>query len=329
MHNHGSAGHSHGPSPGQTSGRTQQVLRLSLLATLAYVLLTFFAGMRAHSLALISESGHNVSDFLALLLSFIAVYFQTRPATDEKTFGYQRAGVLAAFLNAVTLVVLSVWIGIEAIHRFGQPVTVLPKLMMVVAAFGLAMNGSIALLLSKSGDDVNIRSVFIHMLGDALSTAAVIVGGLAILFTKQNWIDPALSLLIAALILWSSLAIVRETLNILLEGTPRDVSLPAIRTSLQEIDGVENVHDLHVWCLGSQTRALATHITVADIPTSETSRILADINSTLRTRFRIHHTTIQFENADCEVAHGCAMPVETVSAHSHHGHSHSHDGHTH
>jgi cobalt-zinc-cadmium efflux system protein len=318
MHTHGS-----------TTGKTQSILRISLVATLAYVLLTFFAGLRAHSLALISESGHNVSDFLALLLSFIAVYFQSRPATDEKTFGYQRAGVLAAFLNAVTLVVLSVWIGIEAIHRFGQPIAVQPKLMMIVAACGLAMNGTIALLLSRAGDDVNIRSVFIHMLGDALSTAAVIVGGVAILFTGQNWIDPALSLLIAALILWSSIAIVRETLNILLEGTPRDVSLPEIRVSLQEIDGVENVHDLHVWCLGSQTRALATHVTIADIPTSETSRILTEINATLRTRFRIHHTTIQFENADCEVSHGCAMPVETVSAHSHHGHDHSHGGHSH
>jgi cobalt-zinc-cadmium efflux system protein len=317
--------HSHG----STTGKTQSILRISLVATLAYVLLTFFAGLRAHSLALISESGHNVSDFLALLLSFIAVYFQSRPATDEKTFGYQRAGVLAAFLNAVTLVVLSVWIGIEAIHRFGQPIAVQPKLMMIVAACGLAMNGTIALLLSRAGDDVNIRSVFIHMLGDALSTAAVIVGGVAILFTGQNWIDPALSLLIAALILWSSIAIVRETLNILLEGTPRDVSLPEIRVSLQEIDGVENVHDLHVWCLGSQTRALATHVTIADIPTSETSRILTEINATLRTRFRIHHTTIQFENADCEVSHGCAMPVETVSAHSHHGHDHSHGGHSH
>jgi cobalt-zinc-cadmium efflux system protein len=317
-------------TPGPTTGKTQRILRFSLVATLAYVLLTFFTGLRAHSLALISESGHNVSDFLALLLSFIAVYFQTRPATDEKTFGYQRAGVLAAFLNALTLVLISVWIGLEAVHRFGQPVAVQPKLMMIVAACGLAMNGTIAVLLSRAGDDVNIRSVFIHMLGDALSTAAVIFGGLAILLTGLNWIDPALSILIAALILWSSLAIVRETLNILLEGTPRDVSLPAIRVSLQEIDGVENVHDLHVWCLGSQTRALATHVTIADIPTSETSRILTEINTTLRTRFRIHHTTIQFENADCEVAHGCAMPVETVTAHSHsYGHDHSHDGHSH
>src|SRR5450432_2966618 len=132
---------------GGATQKMQRVLRLSLLATLGYVVLTFFAGVRAHSLALISESGHNVSDFLALLLSFIAVYFQSRPATDAKTFGYQRAGVLAAFLNAVTLIVISIWIAVEAIHRLSQPVHVQPRLMMIVAAAGLVMNGVIAALL--------------------------------------------------------------------------------------------------------------------------------------------------------------------------------------
>ena len=190
---------------GATTQKMQRVLRFSLVATLAYVLLTFFAGVRAHSLALISESGHNVSDFLALLLSFVAVYFHTRPATDEKTFGYQRAGVLAAFLNALSLIVIAIWIGIEAIHRLSQPVSVQPRLMMIVAAAGLLMNGVIAALLWRVAHDVNIRSVFLHMLGDTLSTAAVIVGGFGILLTGRNWIDPALSLLIAGLILWTSL----------------------------------------------------------------------------------------------------------------------------
>src|ERR1700742_3778570 len=155
---------------GGGSEKTKRILRISLLATLVYVGLTFFAGIRAHSLALISESGHNVSDFLALLLSFVAVYFQTRPATDEKTFGYQRAGVLAAFLNALTLVVISIWIAIEAVHRLSEPVAVQPKLMMWVAAAGLIMNGVIAALLWRVNHDVNIRSVFLHMLGDTLST---------------------------------------------------------------------------------------------------------------------------------------------------------------
>jgi len=310
---------------GATNQKMQNVLRFSLVATLAYVLLTFFAGVRAHSLALISESGHNVSDFLALLLSFVAVYFQTRPATDEKTFGYQRAGVLAAFLNALSLVIIAIWIGIEAVHRLSQPVAVQPRLMMIVAAAGLVMNGVIATLLWRVAHDVNIRSVFLHMLGDTLSTAAVIFGGFAILLTGHNWIDPALSLLIAALILWTSFSIVKETLNILLEGTPRGVSIPAIRLRLAAMPGVLNVHDLHVWSLGSQTNAMACHVTIADIPPSESGRILAEINATLRDEFRIHHTTIQFEDAECEIAHGCVIPVDPVGAHGHHhGHSHEH-----
>jgi cobalt-zinc-cadmium efflux system protein len=199
--------------------------------------------------------------------------------------------------------------------------------MMYVAAAGVVMNGVIALLLSRVNTDVNIRSALIHMLGDTLSTAAVIVGGAAILFTGRTWIDPVLSILIAALILWSSLSIVRETLNILLEGTPKGISLPEIRSTLCKISGVEDVHDLHVWSLGSQTHALATHVRIADIPPSESALILDQIRVTLRDRFQVHHTTIQFENVQCEVAHGCVMPVETVSAHGHThgpGHSHSH-----
>ncbi|MFY9935379.1 MAG: cation diffusion facilitator family transporter [Silvibacterium sp.] len=307
-----------------STGKMQRVLRFSLVATLAYVLVTLLAGLRAHSLALVSEAGHNASDALALLLSFVAVHFQSRPATDRKTFGYQRAGVLAAFLNALTLILISIWIGFEAVRRFAEPVHVQPRLMMVVAAAGVVMNGVIAAMLWRCSQDVNLRSVFIHMLGDTLSTAAVIVGGVAILFTGMTWIDPALSLGIAALILWSSISIVRETLNILLEGTPRGLSLSHIRTTLEDIDGVEDIHDLHVWSLGSQTHALASHVTIADIPPSESARILEQINGTLRENFRIHHTTIQFEHGECEVAHGCVMAVEEISAHGHHHHDHDH-----
>jgi cobalt-zinc-cadmium efflux system protein len=317
--------HVHAPS----TGKMQRVLRFSLAATLAYVVLTLLAGLHARSLALISEAGHNASDALALVLSFVAVHFQTRPATDRKTFGYQRAGVLAAFLNALTLILISIWIAVEAIHRFTSPSAVQPRIMMLVAAAGVVMNGVIALLLWKVSHDVNMRSVFVHMLGDTLSTAAVILGGAVIFFTGRTghpwlWIDPALSLGIAALILWSSYGIVKETLNILLEGTPRGLSLAEIRVSLEEIEGVEDVHDLHVWCLGSQTNALASHVTIPDIPPSESARILEEINGTLLRKFHIHHTTIQFEHVECEVAHGCVIPVEELSSHAHHHHSHSH-----
>jgi cobalt-zinc-cadmium efflux system protein len=305
-----------------SASRTQSVLRFSLVATLAYVAVTFAAGLRAHSLALLSEAGHNASDFLALLLSFTAVYFQSRPADPAKTFGYQRAGVLAAFFNAGTLIVISIWISLEALHRLSAPVTVQPRLMMIVAAAGVVMNGVIAALLWRVARDVNLRSAFLHMAGDTLSTAAVIAGGAGILLTGRNWIDPALSLMIAALILWTSMGIVRETLNILLEGTPRGISLAEIRAGMGAVEGVVNVHDLHVWSLGSNSSALACHVTIADIPPSESACILARLNQVLKERFHIRHATIQFEHMDCAKLEGCVVPIEEMSGG--HGHYHGH-----
>jgi cobalt-zinc-cadmium efflux system protein len=316
--------HLHAAPAGKNAGRTALVLRLSLAATLAYVVVTFVAGVRAHSLALLSEAGHNVSDFLALLLSFAAVYFQSRPADHNRTFGYQRAGVLAAFINAGTLIAISLGIAVEAVHRLSAPVAVEPRLMMIVAAAGVAMNGVIAALLWGVARDVNLRSAFLHMAGDTLSTAAVIAGGLGILLTGRNWIDPVLSLCIAALIFWSSIGIVRETLNILLEGAPRGCSLAEIRAGMEAVEGVVNVHDLHVWSLGSQSRALACHVTIADIPPSASACILARLNHLLREHYQISHTTIQFEHTGCEDLHGCVAPPEEITS----GHAHSH-GHAH
>ena len=309
-----------------SSGKMQRVLIVSLCVTFCYVVATFYFGVRAHSLALISEAGHNVSDMLAIVLSFVAVYFQQRPATDQKTFGYQRAGVLAAFVNALTLIVLAAWIGISAVHRLYAPVAVQPKLMMYVAAAGVLMNGAIAGLLWKFSGDVNIRSVFLHMLGDTLSTAAVIAGGAGILFTGMAWIDPVLSLVIAGMIVWSSAGIVRETLNILLEGTPQTVELGEIRLAMAAVPGVINVHDLHVWSLGSSSHALASHVTIAEAPLSECASLLDAINCSLRDRFHITHTTIQFETRGCETVHGCSAPppLEAIGAHDHHHHGHSH-----
>ena len=317
--------HVHAAPSGTGDKKIAMVLRISLVLTFGYVVLTFVAGLRAHSLALLSEAGHNVSDFLALLLSFVAIYFQTRPADKSRTFGYQRAGVLAAFVNAGTLVVIALWIGMEAIHRLASPVAVQPRLMMMVAVVGVAMNGVIAVLLwGVARGDVNLRSAFLHMAGDTLSTAAVIAGGLGILWTGQNWIDPALSLVIAALILWTSLGIVRETLNILLEGTPEGVSLEEIRLGMQAVKGVINVHDLHVWSLGSRSRALACHVTIADIPPSASACILADLNHLLKHDFQIGHTTVQFEHVGCGELEGCVVPLEEYGSDCAHEHGHSH-----
>jgi cobalt-zinc-cadmium efflux system protein len=313
----------------------QRILKFSLLMTAMYIAATLFFGLRAHSLALISEAGHNVSDFLALALSFVAVWLQTRPATDTRTFGYQRAGVLAGFVNALSLMLLAAWIVISAVGRFFHPVAVVPSLMMEVAAAGVVMNGLIAALLWKFSGDVNIRSVFLHMLGDTISTAAVIVGGVLIAVTHQQWIDPLLSLIIAAMILLSSWSIVRETLHILLEGTPKTVDLGEIRTAMQKVEGVVNVHDLHIWSLTSQSHALASHVQVIEMPLAECEALMERINHQLRDHFGIHHTTIQIEVTDCETVDGCCSPPEApvVDGHSHHhhgpgGHTHDH-GHAH
>ena len=291
-----------------------RVLRYSLAATAFYVLLTVVAGIRAHSLALLSEAGHNVTDLLALVLSWVAVFIQMRPPDATKTFGYHRAGVLAAFLNAVTLIAVAIYIFYEAAGRIKNPVEVQPRLMIWVAAIGVVMNGAIAWFLIRASRDVNIRSAFIHQLGDTLSTAAVIVGGWVILWTGRTWIDPVLSIAIGILILWSSWGIIRETLNILLEGIPRGMSVDKIIASIQGIAGVNGVHDVHVWSIGSDTHALSCHISIEDIPPSESESILRQVNQILADKYHIHHTTIQFENVVCEIAHGCVIPV---SSHRH------------
>ena len=283
------------------------VLRFSLLLTLGYIALTVVAGIRAHSLALLSEAGHNVSDFLALALSLGALYLQSRPPNPNKTFGYQRAGVLAAFVNAATLVIIACLIFYEAWQRLVKPAPVGAPLMMAVAAVGVLMNGGIAFLLHRAGGDVNIRSALVHMLGDTLSTAAVIIGGWAILVTGKTWIDPALSFGIGALILWSSFGIIRETLNILLEGTPRGVNMELVSAELMKVEGVRDVHDLHIWSLGSESHALSCHIAIEDIPPSVSERILREVQGRLRAEFSIQHTTIQFEHVVCDIEHGCVV----------------------
>jgi cobalt-zinc-cadmium efflux system protein len=313
-HEHDHAGHDH--------LYTGRVLKISLGITIAYIVVLVVAGLRAHSLALLSEAAHNVSDLLALVLSLLAVYFQSRPANPTKTFGYGRASVLAAFVNSIALVGLSFYLLYEAAARLREPVPVRPGLMIGVAVAGVAVNGIITLLVWRSGrSDLNLRSVLLHEVGDTLSTAAVVVGGWAILLTGQQWIDPALSFGIGALILWSSFGIIRVTLNILLEGTPAGLDAEQICQSMLQVEGVKNVHDLHVWSIGSCTHALSCHMQIADIPPSESQRILREVQQSVSERFHINHTTIQFEHIACEFARGCVIPIS--QAH-HHEHQHSH-----
>lgn len=291
------------------------MLRISLAVTAGYIILLVVAGIRSHSLALLSEAGHNLSDFVALLLSLVAVYLHSRPPSATHTYGYHRAGVLAALVNAATLVIIAFLIFYEAVRRIQQPQQVHAGIMAWVAAAGVVMNGAIALMLYRTDRDVNLRSALLHEIGDTLSTAAVIIGAWAILATGQSWIDSALSFGIGALILWSSFGIMRETLNILLEGTPRGMKLARVEAAIRDVEGVNDVHDLHVWSIGSETCALSCHISIADIPPSVSERILRDVKARLHHEFHIDHTTIQFEHVVCPVAHGCVIPVPDEHSH--------------
>ena len=286
-----------------------RALHIALALTAAYIVLLVITGIRSRSLALLSEAAHNVSDFLALLLSLFAVYLEARPPSATKTYGYSRAGVLAAFVNSATLVLIAFLIFYEAFERFKSPHAIHAGTMIWVAAAGVVMNGLISLMLWAAHSDLNMRSAFVHMLGDTLSTAAVIAGGWAILYTGQTWIDSALSCGIGALILWSSFGIIRETLNILLEGIPRGMELEQIAAIMGEVNGVSEVHDLHVWTIGSNMHALSAHITIADIPPSESEKILREVQQRLLEKFHIDHTTLQFEHEGCDSNHGCGRPA--------------------
>lgn len=313
MHNHH---HHHHDGSGK-------VLKWSLLATILFVVIQFGAGLQAHSLALLSDAGHNLTDALALALAMFGVYLQAKPPDESRTFGYHRGGVLAAFVNALSLLVLSAYLFYESYERFLNPADVNETIMIVTAGLGILLNIGIILGLRKYEADINIRAASIHMLGDALGSVAIIVGAAVIHYTGWLAIDPILSILIAGLIVWSAIDIIRESLNILLEGLPRNLKLQSVVDAMREVPGVIEVHDVHVWSLGSSAHALSCHALIEDVPPSESDCILKGLNTVLGDRFHIHHTTIQFEHAPCAVSeNGCRVACQHESSHHHHPHPH-------
>lgn len=307
--------HSHAHHPVGTG----RVLQWSLAATVLFVLIEVAAGIRAHSLALVSDAGHNLTDALALLLAWFGFYIQSKPANEIKTFGYHRAGVLAAFINALTLLALAAWIFYESYQRLMRPAAVQETTMIIVAGLGLLMNGGIMWgLRAAQRHDINIRSAFVHMLGDLLGSIAIILGAVAIHYSGWQQIDPILSIVIAALIIWTAWDIIKESLNILLEGLPRGLQLQAVIRAMLEVEGVLDVHDMHIWSLGSSTHALSCHVLIEDVPPSASDCTLRRINDLLAERFRIFHTTVQFEHVGCALSeNGCVIPVDVQEGHHH------------
>lgn len=269
--------------------------------TLAFVVAEAAAGWFGHSLALLSDAGHNLADAAALAFSWYALRMAAKPSHQGMTFGYHRVGVFAALANAVALVVIALLIGFEAIERFRYPEVASGRLMVVVALIAIAVNVWISVRLHEGAKrDINVRSAYLHMVGDAVSALGVVVAGVLVLVTESTIADPVVSLLIAALILYSSYDVLRESTTVLLEGTPASVDMPAVIAAIKSVTGVLDVHDLHVWMVGPGVIACSCHIVVDEQSVREGQQVLRAVSHELDHRFRITHTTIQVEVEGCE-----------------------------
>jgi cobalt-zinc-cadmium efflux system protein len=290
-------GHDH---PHRHPATVSRKLVVAAAVTGSFVMVELVAGLFAGSLALIGDALHNFTDALSLILALVAVRLAQRPPDDVKSFGYQRAGILAAFINAGTLVAFTIYLIIEAVDRFRHPHPVDTRLMIAVASVAIVMNSLLTLSLRHEGrHDLNIRGAVLHLLGDAVSSAGIVVAAILIRVTGAAIWDTAVSLLIGALIFWSSWGILRETVNLLLEGTPSGIDPAAVARALERIEGVSGVHHLHIWALGPTSPALSCHLMVGDVPIRNTAGMLEQVNALLQREYRIVHATVQFEFARC------------------------------
>ncbi len=276
-------------------------MALALVITLGFVVIEAGAGILANSLALMTDAVHNLTDVIALALSWYAIRLTLRPANSDRTFGYHRAGILIALFNSTTLVLIALGIFYEAYQRLLNPPPVEGGLMTIVAALAFVVNLGTAWLVKPGSDhDLNQRSAFIHLAGDALSTLGALVAGVLIMLTGWNILDPLVSVLIGLLIVWNAWLIIRESVVILLEGTPRDIDMKAMVADIQQVTGVRGVHDLHVWSITQNMRALSVHVLVDDEPISVGAGIQRQINEVLNTHYNIAHATLQLECVGCE-----------------------------
>jgi len=273
------------------------VLSWSVGATFALVVTELVGGYLGHSLALVSDAVHNLSDIPTLVISWLALRWAERPPTSQKTYGYHRAGILAAFTNAILLALVALYLFYEAYERLRHPVAVHEQVMIWISLAALAVNGGISLALLRGRRDLNLRSILIHNFGDALSNVGILVGALVIRSTGARWIDPAVGACIGALVLWSSYSILKESSHILLEGLPRELLLEDVAGAILRVSGVQEVHDIHIWTLGTDLHALSCHVRIPDMHMEESEKILAAIRERLGSEFHIAHITVQFERA--------------------------------
>jgi len=310
-HVHGHA-HGHAHDAPQVSAAT---LGGAVALTLAFVLAEAIGGWWGNSLALLSDAGHNLADAATLGLSWYALWMAGKPSHERMTFGYHRVGVFAALINAVSLVLIALFIGWEGIERLRHPEPASGVLMIVLATVAIIVNLAISSRLHQGAKhDINVRSAYVHMIGDAVSAFGVVMAGIIIATTQWLLADPIVSLVIAALILYSSYGVLSESATVLLEGTPAGTDMPAVIDALKNVAGVLDVHDLHVWMVGPGVVACSCHIVVAEQSVREGQQVLRAVVRDIEQRFHITHTTVQVEVEGCDATDMYCGGQRTMSA---------------
>ena len=292
-------------SHGHAAASFTSAFAIGVALNLGFVLIEATFGFFAHSLALIADAGHNLSDVLGLVLAWCAAALSLRAPTERRTYGWKSSSILAALFNAILLLVAVGAIAWEAVQRLHNPPDVAGKTIMWVSAIGIAINAATALMFySGRKHDLNIRGAFLHMAADAAVSLGVVLAGGAILVTGRRWIDPAVSLAIAAVIVWGTWSLLRDSINLARHGVPEGIELPAVRAYLASLPHVTAVHDLHVWPMSTTETALTAHL-VRDVADCDCS-LLDQAAKDLRARFQIHHATLQFETRE----HECSLASE-------------------
>ncbi len=289
------------PPSSAEAKQTGSRLTLALALTFGFVIIEALAGLMANSLALLTDAAHNLTDVIALGLSWYAVRLTIQPSNSQKTYGYHRAGILVALVNSTSLVLIAFGIFYEAYRRLLSPPEVKSEVLITVGLAAVVVNLITALLVRRgSSSDLNVRATFVHLAADVASTTGAVVAGIIIYFTQANWLDPLVSVLIGFIIIYSAWGILSETIEILLESTPRDINMPSMVDDLMRVQGVLGVHDLHVWSLTRNLRTMSAHILTEDIPVSQGAEIQRRVNEMVARRYNIAHATLQLECVGCE-----------------------------
>lgn len=297
------------PAPPEPDGR----LIVSLVLNIIITLLQVIGGIIANSLGLLSDAAHNLSDVVALGLSLWAVRLGRRPATPRRTFAYKRAGILVALFNSAVLIAISVYIIVEAVRRLLDPQPVQGLWVIGFAAGGLVINGFAALLLREYHRDLNLRSAFLHLVGDAATSFGVMISGLVVYLWKWNYADAVVSILVSLWIGREAFAIVRSTVNVLMEGTPEGIELADVQAAMLSVPGVKGLHDLHIWSISSNDLALSAHIEVENVALSQAGAVLAAVKELLARDFGVGHATLELETVDGECAgSSCDLPPKRM-----------------